>query len=215
MIISISFMSHNSAPMILPFFLGTLLDRINTGHRRSMMFRANKSNLLLHAAFFPIVVALAFISVAVTVETATGQDASASATQILEATGVEGGFVVHLGCGDGRLTAALMANDRCLVHGLDTDVQSIERARENILAMGRYGGVSVAAFDGQRLPYADNMVNLVVAEHLGNVGMDDIGTEDMTNALVAQTNAQDGNFPAKTTDDIIRDSCFKGRAWSR
>ena len=37
---------------------------------------------------------------------------------ILKATGVKGGLVVHIGCGDGRMTASLYANERYLVHGL-------------------------------------------------------------------------------------------------
>ena len=32
-----------------------------------------------------------------------------------------GGLVVHLGCGDGKLTAALRTGDAYLVHGLDVD----------------------------------------------------------------------------------------------
>ena len=43
------------------------------------------------------------------------------AEQILEASGIQGGLVVHLGCGDGKLTAALRAGDSFLVHGLDAD----------------------------------------------------------------------------------------------
>ena len=38
------------------------------------------------------------------------------AEQILEAAGVTGGLVVHLGCGDGQLTAALRANEGFVVH---------------------------------------------------------------------------------------------------
>ena len=34
-------------------------------------------------------------------------DPAEEARQILAATGVKGGLVVHIGCGDGRLTAAL------------------------------------------------------------------------------------------------------------
>ena len=53
------------------------------------------------------------------------------AQQILAATGVQGGLVVHLGCGDGRLTAALHANDSYLVHGLDADPANVDQARRN------------------------------------------------------------------------------------
>ena len=98
----------------------------------------------------------------------------ALAQQILDATGVRGGLVVHLGCGDGRLTAALHAGDACVVHGLDTDAAAIARARQFIASAGLYGPVSVDTFDGQHLPYVDNLVNLVVAEDLGGVPMTEI-----------------------------------------
>ena len=86
-----------------------------------------------------------------------------SAREILDATGVKGGLVVHVGCGDGKLTAALRAGDSYVVHGLDTDAKNIVAARAHIRSLGLYGKVSVAQFDGRRLPYVDNMVNLLVA----------------------------------------------------
>ncbi len=82
--------------------------------------------------------------------------------------------MVHLGCGDGKLTAALRANDSYLVHGLDTDAKNVQKAREHIRSRGLYGPVSIAQFDGKRLPYVDNLVNLVVAEKLGRVPMDEV-----------------------------------------
>lgn len=85
------------------------------------------------------------------------------AQDILEVSGVKGGLVVHLGCGDGRLTAALHANDSYLVQGLDTDAENVEKARAHILSLGLYGKVSSDRLTGTRLPYADNTVNLVVA----------------------------------------------------
>ncbi len=93
---------------------------------------------------------------------------------ILNATGVQGGLVVHLGCSDGKLTAALCASDRYRVHGLCTDARNIEKARAHVRSLGVYGQVSVDPFDGKRLPHIDNLVNLVVAEDLGKVGMDEI-----------------------------------------
>ena len=82
--------------------------------------------------------------------------------EILETTGVTGGLVVHVGCGDGELTAALRADGRFLVHGLDTDAGNIEAARKHIQSLGQYGQVSVQPWAGDRLPYVDNFVNLIV-----------------------------------------------------
>ena len=94
--------------------------------------------------------------------------------KILDATGVQGGLIVHLGCGDARLTASLYDNERYLVHGLDTDADQVDAAREHIRELGLYGPVSINLFGGQRLPYADNFVNLIVAENLGDVTMDEV-----------------------------------------
>ena len=52
---------------------------------------------------------------------ATKNNAISRAKEILDTTGVKGGIVVHLGCGDGKLTAALRTNDRYTVHGLEAD----------------------------------------------------------------------------------------------
>jgi len=105
---------------------------------------------------------------------AAGAGPKEDAQQILDAAGVKGGLVAHVGCGDGQLTAALRAGDAYLVHGLDTDAANVAGARAHIHSLGLDGAVSVATFDGARLPYIDNVVNLVVAEALGNVPMADV-----------------------------------------
>lgn len=91
------------------------------------------------------------------------------AEQILATADVPGGLVVHLGAADGRLTAALRRNPNYVVHGLDRDADSVRQARQHIDSLGLYGAVSVDRFDGKRLPYAENLVNLVVAADLGDV----------------------------------------------
>jgi len=82
----------------------------------------------------------------------------------IDEAGIQGGLVVHLGCGDGKLTAALRANDSFVVHGLDADVTA---ASKHIQSLGLYGPVSVRPWAGDRLPYVDNLVNLIDADNLG------------------------------------------------
>jgi len=84
---------------------------------------------------------------------------------IFHDSGVQGGLIVHLGCGDGRLTAELGPGEEFLVHGLDPDPANVAEARKNIRAMSRYGVVSVELWSGPALPYEDDMVNLIVVEH--------------------------------------------------
>ncbi|HET6883555.1 MAG TPA: PQQ-binding-like beta-propeller repeat protein [Pirellulales bacterium] len=110
-------------------------------------------------------------SVALTLACAAAPAASPAdvAADVLKVSGVRGGFVVHLYCEDGKLTAALRASDSYQVHGLETSAVRIDETRAALQAAGVYGPVSVDQFDGRLLPYIDGMVNLVVAEKLGDV----------------------------------------------
>ena len=96
------------------------------------------------------------------------------AQQILQSAGVRGGVVIHLGCGDGTLTAAFGSGDGYLVHGLDADPGNVAASRQHIKSLGRYGKVAVRQLVGGHLPYADNLANLVVAGDLGNVPADEV-----------------------------------------
>ena len=98
----------------------------------------------------------------------------AQAQQILDATGVKGGVVVHVGCGDGRLTAALHVNESYVVQGLDPDAKNVEAARKNIQSLGLYGKVSVSQWSGKQLPYIEDFANLIVVEDAGAVLMDEV-----------------------------------------
>ncbi|MFQ6096945.1 MAG: PQQ-binding-like beta-propeller repeat protein, partial [Armatimonadota bacterium] len=96
------------------------------------------------------------------------------ARRILQAAGGRPGLVVHVGCGEGALTAALYQGGARLVHGLDPDPRNVRKAREYIRKRGMYGPVSVERLDGERLPYANGVVNLLVSEDLGGVRMREV-----------------------------------------
>ena len=101
---------------------------------------------------------------------------------IIKASGVRGGLVVHVGCDNpstgsgqaGKLTAALHANDSYLVQGITTNPEKLAEARSYVRSKRLYGKVSIARFDGRRLPYVDNLVNLLVADDLGGVTMAEV-----------------------------------------
>jgi len=113
------------------------------------------------------------ITVAATTCLGASPDASA-AKEILAAAGVKGGLIVHVGCGDGKLTAALGADKRAVVQGLSRDAAKTTQARAHIRGLGRYGRVTVSAWDGHGLPYADNLVNLVVTQNENAVPLEEI-----------------------------------------
>jgi len=101
-------------------------------------------------------------------------NATAMAKEIIDTTGVKGGVVVHLGCGNGKLTAALRINDSFTVHGLEADPAKVQQARSYIKEKGIYGPVSVEQYSGSVLPYTDNLINLVVVQDPGSVTRDEV-----------------------------------------
>jgi outer membrane protein assembly factor BamB len=92
-----------------------------------------------------------------------------NAEELLKMSGIKGGLIVHLGCSNGQQTARLRAGDQYFVHGLDRDPANVAAARDYIQERGIYGPVSVDRWDGRDLPYADNLVNLVIVEESGSV----------------------------------------------
>ena len=129
-------------------------------------------------------------------EAASGPAETALARQMIEAAGVKGGLVVHLGCGDGKLTAALRAAECYVVHGLDADPKNVSAARQYVQSTGLYGKVSIDHWAGKQLPYVDNLVNLIVAENPGSVPTDEMLRVLAPNG-VAYIKGQDGKW-AKT-----------------
>ncbi len=83
---------------------------------------------------------------------------------LLDAAGITGGLCVHVGSGKGELIAAIGAHGPFLAHGLDANEENVTAARDRIRRRGAYGRVSVEQLVPDRLPYADNMVNLLIVE---------------------------------------------------
>ncbi len=101
-------------------------------------------------------------------------DAQSDAQEILKQAGFKGGFIVHLGVKDARLTAALKQSANTQVQGLVRSTGEVEAARKVIARTTQYGDVAVDQFDGFELPYVDNLVNLLVADEPGDVKQDEI-----------------------------------------
>lgn len=92
-----------------------------------------------------------------------------NAKALVRAAGVSGGLIVHVGCKDGKLTAALAADGRFVVQGLCDTAAAVPAAREHVRSAGRCGKASVAAFDGKHLPYVADLVNLLVISRAGSL----------------------------------------------
>ncbi|MBC8470894.1 MAG: PQQ-binding-like beta-propeller repeat protein [Planctomycetes bacterium] len=96
------------------------------------------------------------------------------AAEIFKVTGVQGGLVIHINCGDGKLTAALGTMDGYLINGLEKNPKAVKAATRHILSSGLCGKVTVERWLGTHLPYIDNVVNLVIAENITGVSMEEV-----------------------------------------
>jgi len=105
---------------------------------------------------------------------AVGPAAAWGEDDVLKLSGVKGGLVVHVGCGNGEFTATLCDGRKYLVHGLDADAANVEKARAHLGELGLHGTATVEHFDGRHLPYVDNLVNLLIANDPGDVSMDEV-----------------------------------------
>jgi outer membrane protein assembly factor BamB len=122
---------------------------------------------------FICVAVICIISVIIHQDTAKSLSASGSpasqAKAIIDEAGIKGGLIVHLNCGEGKLTEALRLNDSYQVQGLDRKSNNVQKAREYIMSKGHYGPVSIDLLTGNELPYIDNFVNMIVADDLGKI----------------------------------------------
>ena len=126
-----------------------------------------------------LLIPTAILLVLVSFPSGSAAAASPDASEILNAAGVHGGLVVVAGCGDPALLAGLRRDHAFVVVGLDRQPPTIATAREYLRGQGLYGPVTVMRWDGKTLPFADNLVNLVVI-----YGADEgIRAEELTRAL--------------------------------
>ena len=92
-----------------------------------------------------------------------------AAEDFADVAGVPGGFVVWVGCEDGKMLASLGSRKGFVVQGLSDNPQAVAAAKEQVKAVGIYGKVSVVHFNGKQLPYVDNLVNLLVVSDVGGI----------------------------------------------
>ena len=90
--------------------------------------------------------------------------APTKAADVIRESGIQGGLVIHLGCGEGELTGNLRINSRFQVHGLDRDATSIDSARKHLLKRGVYGHVTASRLAGSELPLVDGLANLLIVD---------------------------------------------------
>ena len=97
-----------------------------------------------------------------------------TAGDILKSAGTRApGLCVIVGCQDGKLAAGL-AREGMLVHALGLDGATVDRTRRYLQAEKLYGQATAELLGGKKLPYADNLVDLLVAEAQGTAPLSEI-----------------------------------------
>jgi outer membrane protein assembly factor BamB len=92
---------------------------------------------------------------------APSEEALAAASRIVQSTGVPGGICSVVGRTDANLALALAKQGSFQVHCLVPEPEDLDRIRRDIRSHGSYGTVSATSLDPARLPYTDNLVNIV------------------------------------------------------
>ena len=119
--------------------------------------------------------------------------ASHANAQILnpaELAGLHGGLIVQLGASDTQVAADLSLSGRYLIHVLDPDAGLIQAARTRLRKDGRYGLTwAEQARDRVRLPYTENVVNLIVIRDY-SVPIKELSRVLAPGGMVVVTNAE-------------------------
>ena len=118
----------------------------------------------------PLTYALALLITCQLGATLQAQDAAS----LLQASGIQGGVIVRIGCDQPDLLAGLHVGDQYVVQGLDRDAKQVAAARNHIKTTGLYGKVSARHWLGQTLPYVDNLVNLLIVDGNAQVELSEI-----------------------------------------
>ena len=100
----------------------------------------------------------------VSAETGTRATPARTAELFAGAGGFPGGICVVLGRTDAQLALSLAKHGRFVVHALYDDQTCLDQARRVICNHGVYGTLSAGLGQADRLPYAENLVNVIVAD---------------------------------------------------
>lgn len=87
--------------------------------------------------------------------------AGPAAAEVVRESGFPGGFVAVVGAPDAALAMDVARRGGFVVHCLASDAATCDRLRREIRGAGMSGQISVGVFEGGRLPFADNLINIV------------------------------------------------------
>jgi outer membrane protein assembly factor BamB len=124
-----------------------------------------------------------------------------AAAAIVRASGAPGGIIAIVEPAETDLAVALAKRGSFLVHCLAADAKRCDTLRQAIRAAGLYGTVSASLWQPPHLPYAENLVNVVVlpaADRVAERGLTPQEVQRVLAPLGTALVAQSGDAPAWT-----------------
>ena len=102
---------------------------------------------------------------------------------ILDSADNRGGVCVLLGWDHAGLAFELSERGSWLIHCLHPDRELVDEVRKAIQSRGSYGTVSADCTPAEQLPYAENLVNLIVADHLPVLAKEGFSIDEVLRVL--------------------------------
>ncbi|MHC4681137.1 MAG: hypothetical protein ACYTEK_20855, partial [Planctomycetota bacterium] len=109
--------------------------------------------------------------------------APAAAKLITDSSGFPGGICVVLGGQITDLTLAIAEEGAYVVQALVPDKKMLEKARSALRAGGAYGSVSADRSAYDRLPYAENLINIVVVRDYSEAASRGLSVDEVFRVL--------------------------------
>jgi len=125
-----------------------------------------------------------------------------TAAELIRQSGVPGGICSVIGDQQSHMTLAAGSDERFVVQALYTQTDPITNAREAIRKAGFYGRVSADLYTGPRLPYTDNLINLVIAADHRLLGGDALPMEEIMRILAPLGSVYIKNPPEKKSQSL-------------
>jgi outer membrane protein assembly factor BamB len=87
-----------------------------------------------------------------------------SADGITEFSGIKGGLIVAVDNESADFLSGLQINNRFKVQGLNSKKEAMKKIRDQLYKKNKYGDITTKFLGKSKLPYIDNMVNLLIIE---------------------------------------------------
>lgn len=131
-------------------------------------------------------------------------DAKATAETLLSFPALRPGLCVVAGANHGELLTELVIAGKYHVHGLTSDRESLEGIRQYLASRDLYGQVVVDHSPLKHLPYASNLVNVLVVEDFADVQKKGLTLKDVMRVVAPQNSALLRNAPADFEQIVIQ-----------